>query len=134
MTDARALVSRVINLALSRRFDQLCALGTPQCTNVLSSTGTDTVPSDPPEIVNVATIPNRETSPGTWTPGGVLFLLCGLDAKGEPYHSQLLVAENPSGSGLVAMEPVFWGGFTVGSPVAEPKPSTEDSVWADCPS
>jgi hypothetical protein len=133
-TDSRTLVHQVIDLALARRFDQLCALGTPQCTNVLLSTGTDTVPSDSPTIVAVTTVPNKETSPGTWTPGGILFSLCGLDGKGAPYHSQLLVSENPSGTGLMAMEPVFWGGFTVGSPVAEPKPSDLGSVWADCPS
>lgn len=131
---ARDLVNQVINLALNHDFDQLCALGTPDCKQVLNDTGTDTVPGVAPKIVSVATVPNKETSPGSWTPGGVLFMLCGLDGNAAPYHSQMLVFDNPRGTGLIAMEPVYWGSLTLGSTVAEPKPSAGSSVWADCPS
>lgn len=131
---ARDLVNQAVSLALKHDFDQLCAIGTPACKLVLSATGTDTVPSVPPEIVSVTTVPNKETSPGWWTTGGVLFMLCGLDGKGQPYHSQLLVFDSQRGSGLVALEPVFWGSLTIDSPVAEPKPSAASSVWAACPS
>ena len=131
---ARNLVNQAVSLALNHDFDQLCALGTPNCKQVLSVTGTDTVPSVAPEIVSVTTVPNKETSPGTWTSGGVLFMLCGLDGKAQPYHSQLLVFDSQRGSGLVAMEPVFWGSLTIDSPVAGPKPSAEGSVWVACPS
>ncbi len=132
---ARDLVNQVIALALNHDFDQLCDLGTPECKFVLNSTGTDTVPSAAPEIVSVTTVANKETSPGTWVPGGVLFLLCGLDGTGQSYHSQMLVSENQQGTGLVAMEPVFWGSLTVNGPaVAAPRSSTLSSVWADCPS
>ena len=80
-------LTNVIDLALSHDFDRLCGLGTPECRKVLDATGTDTVPAAPPKFVSVTTVPNRETSPGTWAPGGVLFLLCGLDGKNRAYHS-----------------------------------------------
>jgi hypothetical protein len=128
------LVNQAVNLALNHDYDQLCALGTPGCKQVLIDTGTDTVPSVAPEIVSITTVPNKETSPGSWTPGGVLFLLCGLDGNGRPYHSEMLVLANQQGGGLVAMEPVFWGSLTIGSTVAGPKPSAESSVWTACPS
>lgn len=131
---ARDLVSQAVSLALNHDFAGLCALGTPDCKQVLADTGTDTVPSVAPQIVSVATVPNKETSPGTWTPGGVLFMLCGLDGNAQPYHSQMLVSYNPRGPGLIAMEPVFWGSLTIGSTEAEPKPSAGSSVWADCSS
>ena len=131
---ARDLVNNVIDLALSHDFDRMCALGTPECRKVLDATGTDTVPAAAPKFVSVTTVPNRETSPGTWAPGGVLFLLCGLDGKNQAYHSQMLVFVNHQGSGLVAEEPVFWGSLTIGSAVAEPPPSQDaTTTWQGCP-
>lgn len=131
---ARDLVNQAVNLALHHDFDQLCDLGTPGCEQVLIDTGTDAVPTVAPKIVSVTTVPNKETSPGAWTPGGVLFLLCGLDGNAQPYHSEMLVFSDQQGNGLVAMQPVFWGGLTIGSTVAEPKPSEGSAVWQDCPS
>jgi hypothetical protein len=124
----------VIDLALKHDFEGLCALGTPECKQVLKDTGTDTVPTAAPKIVSVNTIPNRETSPGTWAPGGVLFRLCGLDGKNHPYHSEMLVFDNHQDTGLVAEEPVFWGSLNIGSSVAEPSPSLgATSTWQGCP-
>jgi hypothetical protein len=97
-------VDQAVQFALAGDFDRLCALGTSQCKF----------------IVHVTTVPNVEKTAGTWTPGGVLFCLCGLDGRGQPYHSQ--------------MEPVFWGSLTIdGPPVAEPKPTDADGVWQGCP-
>ena len=115
---ARGLVDQAVQFALAGDFDRLCALGTSQCKF----------------IVHVTTVPNVEKTAGTWTPGGVLFYLCGLDGRGQPYHSQMLVFQKPEGTGLTAMEPVFWGSLTIdGPPVAEPKPTDADGVWQGCP-
>lgn len=131
---ARDLVNQVIDLALSRDFDRLCGLGTPECKFVLDATGTDTVPTVAPIFASVTTVPNRETSPGTWASGGVLFLLCGLDGKNQAYHSQMLVSVNHQGTGLVAMEPIFWGSLTIGSAVVQPPPSQyATTTWQGCP-
>jgi hypothetical protein len=128
------LVNKVVDLALSHDFQGLCSLGTPECEKVLNDTGTDTVPTAAPRIVSVTTVANREMSPGTWAPGGVLFLLCGLDGKSQAYHSELLVFDNHQGTGLVAEEPVFWGGLNIGSIVAQPSPSLDaDNTWRGCP-
>ena len=128
-------MNKVIDLALRHDFDGLCALGTPECKKVLDDIGTDTVPTAAPKYVSVTTVPNRETSPGTWAPGGVLFLLCGLDGKNRAYHSEMLVFVNRQGTGLVAEEPVFWSGLTIGSAVAEPPPGLDaTSTWQGCPS
>jgi hypothetical protein len=54
---ARDLVNQAVGLALNHDFDQLCALGTPGCKQMLIDTGTDTVPSVAPRIVNVTTVP-----------------------------------------------------------------------------
>jgi hypothetical protein len=42
----------------------------------------------------------------------VLFALCGLDAAGEPYESEVLVFD--SGDRLLATAAVFWTGTSVG--------------------
>jgi hypothetical protein len=132
---ARDLVNHAVNLALNHDFDQLCALGTLDCKQVLNDTGTDTVPTTAPMFVSVSTIPNRETSPGTWAPGGVLFRLCGLDGKNQAYRSEMLVLVDHQGTGLVAEEPVFWGSLNIGSTVAEPSPNQDaTSTWQGCPS
>ncbi len=132
---ARDLVTKVVDLALRHDFVGLCAVGTPECKKVLDATGTDTVPTTAPTFVSVSTIPNRETSPGTWAPGGVLFRLCGLDGKNQAYHSEMLVFVNNQGTGLVAQEPVFWGSLNIGSAIAEPPPSLDTTTtWQGCPS
>jgi len=64
-----------------------------------------------------------------------------FDGKGRPYHSEMLVADNPWGEGLYAMEPVFWSGLTInslasGSPNTGPNPSaltTGADAWSGCP-
>jgi hypothetical protein len=131
---ARQLLDKIVDLTSRGDFDGLCALGTPECKFVLGQTGVDAAPTAAPRLASVATVPNREKSPGVWAPGGILFSLCGMDGYGRPYRSQMLIFANQQGSGLVAQEPVFWGSLVVGSEIAGLLPSpASPSTWDGCP-
>jgi hypothetical protein len=135
-SEARKFVDQIVQLALNRDFDGLCALGSPECRFILSGQ-TDNVPTSRPMVANVVIVLSERTSSDTWTPGGVLFSLCGFDGKGTPYRSQMLVSENPWGPGLMAMEPVFWTGLSIGGSIAAAtapiSSSGQGGIWSGCP-
>lgn len=130
---SRQFLDRIVKLVEARDFDGLCKLGTSECQFVLNNAGPDAAPTSPPTVAGVVVVPNREVASGTWQPGGVLFRLCGLDGHGKPYRSEMLVSTAPTGSGLIAQEPVYWSGLSIGSSVAEPTASAASVDWTGCP-
>jgi hypothetical protein len=99
---ATAHLDRVIDAGIARDFERLCALATGTCEGELDGFE-DLAPTTRPEIVDVSVHQPTETESGS-----VLFVLCGEDATGQPYESEVLVFDG--GDGLLAAAAVFWIG------------------------
>lgn len=114
--EALAFLARIVAAARSRDFDALCALGTSSCRDLLDMAGRDAVPLLPPTVVGITRLENTRRPDGLWTSGGVLLQLCGIDGRGRPYASEMLVVRRGSAAEpgpLAASEPVYWSGMRI---------------------
>lgn len=103
--EAQAHLAEIVRLARVGDFEEMCALGDGNCEQILEMAGRDAVPPDPPTIVATRTVPTT-SSDGQQSFGGVVFVLCGVDGRGEHYDSEMLVFHD--GNGLRAINPVYW--------------------------
>lgn len=107
--EARALLDEIVDAALERDFDRLCASASGTCEGELE--GNDALaPDAPPAVVDVE-VYRPVGDADAWTSGGVTFVLCGADAAGDPYESEVLVFDD--GERLLAAGAVFWTGTGV---------------------
>jgi hypothetical protein len=111
VADARALLDEVIDAGIARDFDRLCANATGTCESELEG-AEDLAPTEPPVVVDVS-IHEPVEQGGGWTSGGVLFVLCGVDAAGDAYESEVLVFDD-DGRRLLAAAAVYWRGTRIG--------------------
>ena len=106
VADARVLLDAVIEAGIARDFERLCASASGTCEGELEG-AEHLAPSEPPTVVDVSVHEPIERGDG-WTSGGVLFVLCGIDAAGDPYESEVLVFDD--GERLLAGAAVYWRG------------------------
>lgn len=109
---ARRHLDAVVRLALAGDFDGMCALADGNCERILDMVGRDAVPPDPPRIVGTRTVPTTSSN-GQQSFGGVVLVLCGVDGRGKPYDSEMLVFND--GNGLRAINAVYWGPTRIAS-------------------
>jgi hypothetical protein len=105
--DARETLDRAVSLARARDFEGLCSLGDGNCRRQLETAGREAVPPDPPTVAGTRTIPTTTTAGEQTHLGGVVLILCGIDANGNHYDSEMLVYHG--GHGLQVINPVYWG-------------------------
>jgi hypothetical protein len=105
--DARGMLDRAVTLARAGDFEGLCSLGDGNCRRQLEMVGRDAIPPDPPTVVGTRTIPTTTSAGDQMHLGGVVLILCGIDADGEHYDSEMLVFHG--GNGLEIINPVYWG-------------------------
>jgi hypothetical protein len=117
--EAQAHLAEIVRLARAGNFEEMCALGDGNCERILEVAGRDAVPRDPPTIVATRTVPTTSSS-GQQSFGGVVFVLCGIDGRGDHYDAEMLVFHD--GNGLRAMNPVYWGRTRIAS-----SPQTEST-------
>ena len=122
--DAQRHLDEIVRLARARDFEALCALGDGNCENSLEFAGRDAVPPDPPKIIGTRTIPTTSSN-GQQSLGGIVFVLCGIDGRGEPYDSEMLVFND--GDGLLAINPIYWSRTRIAS-----SPQTETFEPVSC--
>jgi hypothetical protein len=109
---ARVLLDELVDLARARDFDGLCRVSDDgNCGRLLEDAGRDAVPPDPPTILAARIMPTTRSG-DQLSPGGVVFVLCGTDAFGEHYDSEMLVFHD--GGGLRALNPIYWGPTRIG--------------------
>ena len=109
---ARRHLDEVVRLARAGDFAGMCALGDANCERILDMAGRDAVPPDAPKVVGVRTVPTTSSS-GQQSFGGIVFVLCGIDGRGQPYDSEMLVFND--GNGLRAINPVYWSRTRIAS-------------------
>ena len=116
--EAQRHLDEIVRLARAGDFEGVCALGDLNCDNSLEIAGRDAVPPDPPTVVGTRTVPTTSSN-GQQSFGGVVFVLCGIDGRGDHYDSEMLVFHD--GNGLRAINPVYWGRTRIdSSPQTEP--------------
>lgn len=109
---ARVLLDELVALAQARDFDGLCRVSDDgNCKRSLEDAGRDAVPPDPPTIV-ATRIMATSRSGDQLSAGGVVFVLCGTNAFGDRYDSEMLVFHD--GGGLRALNPIYWGPTRIG--------------------
>ena len=109
--EARRHLDEIVRLAQAGDFEGMCALGDLNCQDSLEMAGRDAVPGDPPRVVATRTVPTTNSS-GQQSLGGVVLVLCGVDGRGKPYDSEMLVFHD--GNELRAINPVYWGRTRIG--------------------
>jgi len=128
--EAEAFLDQLIEAGIARDFDRLCDLaGTAMCTDLLEG-NEDLAPTERPDVTAVAVHEPLRTADG-FTSGGVHFVLCGQDAAGSPFESEVLVSQDHDG-GLFAISSVWWTGTGVSFlesegtvEVGEPSPAAD---------
>ena len=122
--EARVYFGRLVELAMRGDFEGFCALGDPNCRGTLQDTGLDAVPTVPPLIVGTRVIQPRQQG-DTWSSGGFVLQVCGIDGRGDPYFDEVLVFND--GSRLISIATVYWSNTLIaddsvvgGPPVAPP--------------
>jgi hypothetical protein len=99
---ATAHLDLVIAAGVAHDFERLCALATGTCDGELGGFE-HLAPTERPDVAEVTV--HEPTQSGS---GGVLFVLCGEDAMGTPFESEVLVFD--AGDQLLAAAAVFWKG------------------------
>lgn len=130
---ARAYLDEIARLAAKKDWNGLCELGDLNCTRILGPLKA-VAPSVPPVLLSSADVPDVANGTG-FRQGGRLLKVCGLDAAGKPYTSELLVFE--SDGRLISIDPVFWAGLTIGvsaTPISEPASVPGGAPVQGCPS
>ena len=122
--DAQRHLDEIVRLARAGDFEGVCALGDGNCERSLEMTGRDAVPPDPPMVLGTRTVPTT-SSGGQQSFGGIVLVLCGIDGRGEPYDSEMLVFND--GNGLRAINPVYWSRTRIAS-----SPQTQDFEPVSC--
>jgi hypothetical protein len=117
-------LDEIVRLARAGDFDAMCALGDGNCKSMLEIAGRDAVPLDPPKVIDTRTIPTTSAN-GQQSFGGIVLVVCGIDGRGEPYDSEVLVFND--GNGLRAVNPVYWSRTRIAS-----NPQTQDFEPVAC--
>lgn len=107
--DARALLDEIIEAGLDRDWQRLCASASGTCEAELADVQ-DRAPVEPPVVI-AASVHQPIVRDESWTSGGVLFTLCGIDGLGDGYESEVLVFNG--GTRLMATAAVYWTGTQV---------------------
>ena len=103
------MLDEVIDAGLARDWERLCANASGTCEGELDG-WEHLAPSEPPRVADVSVQEPARDGDG-WRSGGVLFVLCGTDATGTPYESEVLVFDD--GDRLLAGAAVYWIGTRV---------------------
>ena len=107
--DAQALLREVVDAGIARDWERLCANASATCESELQG-NEERAPTEPPRVDGVEVYQGTGTG-GESSPGGVLFVLCGMDGLGDPYESEVFVFND--GSRLLATAAVYWTGTQV---------------------
>lgn len=124
LQEAQEFLGQLVSSAQRRDFAALCAMGDLNCQRSLDVAGRDAVPARAPTLIDARVLPTSQSGDQV-SVGGLVLVMCGTDAAGKEYRSEMLVFRD--GARLRAINPVYWGGgrisggrSTSGFPVTSP--------------
>jgi hypothetical protein len=130
LTDSTAFLNHLVGLAQAHDFNGLCAVGDLNCSSELDTAGRDAVPPAAPRVIESHYIASSPGSNGMQSIGGLVFSVCGIDGRDQPYRSQVLVF--PSGSSLAAINSVYWDNVSIADSATPSTPASPPSQPAGC--
>jgi len=110
LAEAEGFLSQVVALAQHSDFASLCAVGDLNCESGLDTAGRTNVPSAPPTVIGSRIVPTTRSG-DLVSMGGLVLSMCGHDATGALYNSEMLVFRD--GPALRAINPVYWGNIGI---------------------
>ena len=119
VAETRAFIAEMVRLAQAGEFEQLCEMGGGNCERILETAGAGNVPADPPTVARIYEVPSVQHADGSWSQGGQMVEMCGTDASGADYQSQMLVFRDPH-EGIIAIEPIYWSSLGIIAPGEPP--------------
>lgn len=111
-TEAAALayLRTVVDIAQRGDAQSLCNLGSGNCDRALDDAGgLAATPAAFPTVAGSIAIQPTRNADGTASAGGRLLVVCGIDRRGRPFDSDVLVFYDDDGK-LTSIEPVYWSG------------------------
>jgi len=106
--EALSFLAQIVALAQQGDFDALCSMaGDGNCEFKLDDAGRDRVPSAAPTVWSIAGVPTTTNGDQT-SLGGIVLGLCGIDALGRGFDSEMLVFRDTDTT-MRAINPVYWG-------------------------
>ena len=116
VTEVSEVLAQAYESVKDQDIDSLCELGGSRsnCFNAWRNLGGwDAAPTQMPEIVGDEVLPDRDLGHGGVSRGGRLLTVTGTNGLGADYRTEFLVFDEGDGN-LVALNPVFWSGVSVG--------------------
>lgn len=120
---ALAYLDEVVRLVESGRVESICSLASGTCPLELRAMDAAAVPALPPRVIGTRVLAPKRNSDGTWAIGGRVISVCGVDGRGKPYSSEMLVFSD--GNQLISTNTLYWTGShvatgdTTGSPLPQ---------------
>jgi hypothetical protein len=113
---ATDLLNHAVEYATSRDLDKLCSLSSSSlmCRTQWKDAGEWAgVPAEPPQIIDTYLVPTKKVGNGMTQQGGRLLVVSGIDGRGKPYRTEMLVFSGGWLHGLSAMNVVYWSGVSI---------------------
>ena len=115
--EATNVLNQTVEYAINHNLDGLCSMGgaVSMCRTLWEYAGEwDAVPTQSPEINDTYLLPEKDLGNGTYTVGGRILVLEGIDGLGKPYKTEFLVFNNSETGELSALYPVYWANLSIG--------------------
>jgi hypothetical protein len=102
--------------------ESICSLASGTCPQELRAMDAAAVPALPPRVVGTRVLAAKRNADGTWAIGGRVISICGVDGRGKPYSSEMLVFSD--GNRLISTNTLYWTGsqVTTGETTGSPLP------------
>lgn len=68
------------------------------------------------EIVDTRLVAPKDFGNGTWTVGGRILVLEGINGNGERYRTEFFVFRDPDSGKPAALYPIYWSGIGIAQP------------------
>lgn len=127
---AEGFLNEVVAIARSGDFAALCEVGGGSCEDFLEQPGGREVPPAAPRIIGGRTIqPTSEGGGGSV--GGYVLEICGTNAEGATYYSEMIVFFDFNGT-LRGIEPTYWLGIRIADD-NQAGPHLDEERASECP-
>lgn len=124
--EARVFLNAVVSAAQAGDMDQLCELANCLRDDLINPPA---APAKPPTVIGTRVLDPLTLPDGQHTLGGLVLILCGLDAESQPFRSEMLVFRTDAGLHTPSFK--YWLNGTIGGD-GSPTTASEPPIPADC--
>ena len=130
--EATGLLNQAVSYAQERDLDKLYDIAGSEgiCRSQWElAGGGQTVPAEPPEIVDTYLLPKVPLKGGGWVVGGRVLVLKGVDGLGKSYRTEFFVFRSKDSGldGLAVTNVIYWSGYGIAQPDEDGSATTASS-------